>query len=401
MKMSRSKRLIAFTLAVICVIALPVSAYAFCGNKKNNSYFCIGDSIATNGYDGGIKGKYGYIDGSYPDLVADYFDVESCYFGSHCGWRTNEARLMLEDDYSPDAFTLEFLPTYGGDSYDDIVSRRADYREALAKADLVTVNLGSNDLMGNFSYIAQKAFIDLTVGTRFEKAALKTIKAVRKLPHISAVRKILSDAETMGKFKVLLDEMAKEMPGVLSEFKDNWDHLVKDIRSICGRDTIIVAVGIFNPGLAKNDSDDIDARVKNLAAFEVMLEPVFASMNAHMKYSSVCLLDPNYAFADMSDMDMTGSVDGNHPGQKGHSLMADSIIKTVNRMTGCVHRHTSAVDARPAGTLVCGYSGRIVCDDCGRLLCLGYITMPSLIKNPFSIDLSKLTVFGHSRIFGC
>jgi len=125
--------------------------------SSDSYYVSLGDSTVT-GMNAGPNGNpEGYGNWGYKTMVPASFsyklaeklglDTETQYIQlALAGTRTNDLRYILDESFTPDAYTLgrtmERIEDYAG----GIDAMRADYKAALAKADLVTLSIGNCNL---------------------------------------------------------------------------------------------------------------------------------------------------------------------------------------------------------------------------------------------------------------
>ncbi|MBQ3050735.1 MAG: hypothetical protein IJC96_02475, partial [Clostridia bacterium] len=160
--MKHTRKLLALLLALVLALsAVCVSAFA-AHKKQYQSYVFFGDSVTTgfgiqSYYDvaeegGTAEGKR--VAGAYPDLVAKGVGIdennENYYNEAHSGWRTSELRETLDPSYNNDDGAVAKALSEGMangktlcDPQDPELQARI--REEIAKSDLVTIDLGSND----------------------------------------------------------------------------------------------------------------------------------------------------------------------------------------------------------------------------------------------------------------
>ena len=188
------KKLLAMLLVVSLIASLSVTAFA--GNldeKETINYVSLGASN-VNGY-----GMHGYLDedvyeypllketaniygykqdtpGSYPVLIKEYFEDQGCDVNlsqmAISSMRAEEVRFLLDDSYEGDAYTdWRFCDIPGYDARwsqnwfylagkleweaqgnhgiptqeEAVAALREAYRDAIAEADLITVDIGINN----------------------------------------------------------------------------------------------------------------------------------------------------------------------------------------------------------------------------------------------------------------
>ena len=128
--------------------------------SSDSYYVSLGDSTVTgmsaaNGSNPEGYGNYGYktmVKECFPYKLAEKLgmNTESQYIQLGMGaLRTIDLRYILDDSFTPDGYTMNYLMKRINENAGGIDAMRADYKAALAKADLVTLSIGSNNF-GNF-----------------------------------------------------------------------------------------------------------------------------------------------------------------------------------------------------------------------------------------------------------
>ena len=312
-------------LLLLFTLCIPAMAEEYPIEKKN--YVALGDSITAMldmNYDSNNR---------YTNLLASNSDWNMQSF-SHNGWRSNELRVMLEDDYDGDAFTKTFLKIYGGSSLKELQNSRKALRTAIGEADLITIFIGSNDLMGNLLFDMVGHALDIQ---DFSSLSAVVIKAAKNLLSIDDYAQTLFTAE--------------------KTFRTNWNHIIHDIR-VLNPDAQIVAVGLYNPLAAANPLVKLSGSV--LSVVNSYLNSIIEYIQSDSPYSR------EYLFTDVSQMDLLGSPDGIHPGLTGHEYIAAQIEATIK--ASCPHEHTETRRTWNAHLLLPGYTGDTYCTDCHELL---------------------------------
>ena len=322
------KKIISLILCLFLLFVLFVPAMAEDDPEPTKlKYVALGDSITAMGdmnYDSNNR---------YTDLLASDSDWNMQSF-SHNGWRSDELRVMLEDDYDGDAFTKTFLKIYGGSSLKELQNSRKALRTAIGEADVISIFIGSNDLMGNLLF-------DM-VGHVLDVQDFSSISAVIK----KAAKNLLS-----------VDDYTQTLFTAEKTFRTNWNHIIYDIRSL-NPDAKIVAVGLYNPFSAANPVVKLPGRV--LSVINSYLDSIIEYIQGDSPYSR------EYLFADISDMDLLESPDGIHPGLIGHEYIAAQIMATLN--DSCPHENVETLRAWNPILLLPGYTGDVVCANCHELL---------------------------------
>lgn len=151
-----TKKIVAvLSLIAIMVSALSVSAMA--ANrydvKQYPVYVCLGDSVAS-GFglpDYNRRGKVlvyrKNIQGSYGNLLSKDVGATRYYPCGYPGFTSAIFRYCLTDNYTPREWEINQLQNFSYNVYSpEVLNReRTHIRNAVAKADLITVDLGVND----------------------------------------------------------------------------------------------------------------------------------------------------------------------------------------------------------------------------------------------------------------
>lgn len=114
------------------------------------NYVALGDA-STMGFGIDPGAQFGVLtEGTYPAVITDKlaakgFDVRTSQLAMS-GMRTEELRFLLDDNYAGDKYLQDNFPNIG--------QYAADFRAALANADLVTYELGTVDFGAFLLYVA-------------------------------------------------------------------------------------------------------------------------------------------------------------------------------------------------------------------------------------------------------
>ncbi len=326
-------------LAILLVVAMMASlCTAFAMDKGQHkqfkTYTCIGDSIAAGYTVDGIGETVAFerVDGAYHDLLANMVDANLNQLGCSA-FRTVELRYMIDGVYTDDdglwgmvwgkhTFSTETLDAYLTDMF----------KKAIAESDLVTINLGSNDIM-SYTYIT--ALIAMSEDSSIP--GMDKIKEnLAKTGDLgAALLKMVEAAESVNKLPKILNAVNKALEKSLNQFKDNWKASIDGILGEGGinPDTILCAVGAYNPG------DHIYLGSSNQIDLAPILRPVVTQINNYMK-TFVRQYPGHYYFADMVGVETFDVAIGDpefqayftwasHPTRKGHMEMANRIYAAL------------------------------------------------------------------------
>ena len=241
-----TRRIMTLLLAVVMLFGTLITT-ADAANRDNvrhyDTYMCIGDSIAAGFYiDGQRAGYYRTrMPGAYHDIIAIATDAKLNQFG-WSAFRAVELRYMLEGvRYDLDDVWLNSFRPLVNDQLLD--ANKEDYLKAIRESDLITVNLGSNDVL---SYTMTKTVLQLQSSGDCELAA-KVKEIAGKCGDIgTAFVKVLGYAEKAGKLPVVLATLNPTLMKAVSYFKDNFTACMRGIYKLNPNATVVV-VGVYNP----------------------------------------------------------------------------------------------------------------------------------------------------------
>ena len=382
----KGKQIVAIVLAGLILLSLVVSAFAEEGESGFEYYFCICDSLGNKpgGEMVGRPDSSGWLRNSYPVLLSEYLGLTEAnehFYGGRAGWRTNEIRYLLDDSFRRDAFASneDWLSDYGGYTINYLDQLRPTYRENLRKADIVTVNIGSNDLAGNLLYAAQEVLKYNAVSTPCSRELMARLEAVKaKYPGDEAAARMLDVLATAENGVLLVKNVLEAFARMVYSFGANFDAMMKAIESYTSEDTTILVLGTFNCiGSMIDTNVKLPAWVTGMVSATV--EPLFDYVNWHIRCGSAYA--STYTYVDVSGVDLTGSTDGAHLGLAGHRYFFDRIVKAINSTLPCDHSSgTTLVNYRAPSKLIAGYSGDLKCDRCGKTVQTGKLLKPALFK---------------------
>lgn len=327
--MNRKKRLAAVLLtalmaALCCVPTLAVS-------RRYNTYVVLGDSIAAGyllpGYKYGGKeiAAWTVTKGSYPFYIAKGVDASKTYQMAHGGYRTEELRLLLDDSYRGDIIGTRRLPTKnGGRELDEkaIARLKKDFRANIAKADLITLNVGSNDCTQAFAALRDMTEEDVSIAMSLAFSDRDPISTLGE--SLAYALKLTGDSVTMARLAEL------ELESYLV-FQQNFDAIVRQIRALNSHAKLVV-LGVYNP---------VEVASVNLLLLNVqygqLLNPVVSIFNTYMQSQSA--YRDQYTFVPMRnietyvgigrlDMDPDILMDA-HPTPTGHRQMAEQVLAVL------------------------------------------------------------------------
>ena len=360
--MRKTRKILAALLAMVMAMSV-FCLTAFAGEKKTyTAYTFFGDSVTaaaglpsyytffvynpeTGKYEGTAEGQR--VLGSYPDLVAQGVGInnglENYYNESHSGWRTSEVRELLDPDYYNDdgavAKALSLAMANGktiADPQDPEL--RKQVHDELAKSDLITLDLGSNDI---------QLPIIMTLYSVLNPTASEDYKAwmIEKLlqKYGSASELINNLAQTVASLhgvEFALEQIAKATLTGLHKFNTNYPVIIDKILEINPTADIYV-IGLYNPLSDTLISEDLPIKIGKI------LDPMIQGMNLYLSQ-----LNPargHYTYVDAFNTAVLGTINVSelftggglsaegmgeytlyvHPSLEGHAYIADQVLKAI------------------------------------------------------------------------
>ncbi|HPZ00782.1 MAG TPA: SGNH/GDSL hydrolase family protein, partial [Clostridiales bacterium] len=291
------KRVITTVLALtllMSVLAVATSA-ATSGTVKHYSvYVNLGDSIAS-GY--GLPNDQTpktIVPNSYGARLAYAVQADYYYAYAQRGFRTTEIRMLLDNNYNGDAITdSEEMKsaTAGYTTSASLKKQRAGYQNAVKKADLITLDVGFNDI-----WIPLEHFVNQVTGN--------TLMAAVTLPVLTA--------QTVWEWS--------------AQFMINYAKIIDQITAL-NPDCTIILVGSYNPC----DTWSLNG---SGVGYGKLIGPVYDAMNVYKKL--IASTHANCTYVDVSGVDVgTKQLDLSqggfepHPTQKGHQYMANQILAAL------------------------------------------------------------------------
>ena len=359
--MKKTKLFLSLVLILALAVGLCAPVLAADAEKEYEPYkyyMCVGDSIAsgcaltrdgsetvfdqnTDDYTTVYNNDYIYIGydfeavpTAYHSLVADALDAKLLQC-ARSALRAVELRYMLDGVYND----YDEERTWGNSFFDtdgngftmadlDAINKKANYKESIKKTDVISINVGSNDV---FTFTLSVVLTEMTEMTNNPQlAAIKEF--LNKGGSIGeAFGKLVSAAQTLGMMPVLSALITATFAKAYDQFVENYDAVIEKIYEI-NPDITVVAVGVFNPfkhfRLEEGSGLDISA----------IALPIVSAINNHLKLLSYKY--DNFSYADVVG---TETYDMNyndryfwqyftlkvHPTLAGHEYMARQILSVL------------------------------------------------------------------------
>lgn len=328
--MINTKRFICIILAFALLSGLCVCAAS---NGKDYSgyeeYVSLGDSIANGIGENNVDNKYMYrTPGAYPDRIANEIGAELTQLACG-GMRTVELRACLEDDYvMPDEFANNFNRAV-------VAEIKPYYVPAIKKADIITLNIGSNDILTYAMLRAKSA------GTELGVMIDNTITALEdKGNYYEAFVKLLEAAKTVDKYADIVPEVIDALYDGYTHFCENWDAIIGDIYALNPDVTLMVA-GFYNPFVKLKISDASTLELGRAA--NGIMDALNTKIISGSPYSN------RYIYVDIMGVESMATKFGDsltdegffqsleldvHPSNEGQEEIARRFIKLIPECTG-------------------------------------------------------------------
>ncbi|MBQ3328266.1 MAG: hypothetical protein IJG86_10935 [Clostridia bacterium] len=360
--MRKTRKILAALLAMVMAMSV-FCLTAFAGEKKTyTAYTFFGDSVTaaaglpsyytffvynpeTGKYEGTAEGQR--VLGSYPDLVAQGVGInnglENYYNESHSGWRTSEVRELLDPDYYNDdgevAKALSLAMANGKAIADpQNPELREDVREEIAASDLITLDLGSNDIQ---LPIIMTLYSVLNPTASEDYKAWMIEKLLQKYGSASElINKLAQTVASLHGVEFALEQIAKATLTGLHKFNTNYPVIIDKILEINPTADIYV-IGLYNPLSDTLISEDLPIKIGKI------LDPMIQGMNLYLSQ-----LNPargHYTYVDAFNTAVLGTINVSelftggglsaegmgeytlyvHPSLEGHAYIADQVLKAI------------------------------------------------------------------------
>lgn len=334
--MKHLRRVLCICLTAALIIGTLCTGAAADSSKQYDTYTMLGDSIPAGygldtypGENGDVLDGTRVV-GSYPDLVAEAVDADTYYSLARCGFRSVELRRVLDLSYSGDEYSDSMLESLSGITVDELMmTQRPQFLEGIENADLITINIGSNDTL-TYALTRVGVYMSKISDSSIIGPVSEQLNGLGALGQLAG--NILTTAETLGVTPLVLAELAAALQDGQAMFKENWDAIITCIREL-NPDATIVAVGMYNP------FRDVKLTDESLVSIGKMADTAVIQMNRYIRYESECSAE--YIVADVPDTEVyefppltddtfwDNFVKNVHPTVAGHEYMAQQILDAL------------------------------------------------------------------------
>lgn len=277
------RRVIAFAAALIM---LTVGAAAAAGTENSGSYVALGDSIGA-GY--GLPGYFG-----------DNTDPE----GAYASIIAKEKGLSLNNLSVSGMMSSQLL--------DKLYT--AEYADAVSGAELITISIGSNDILVPAMGIIMNSFMSISYGA-YGGTGFGDIT--------SSLEGMYND--------LISDEGVETFENGCRAFEENWDKIISRIREL-NDDAEIAVTGFYNP----YSMLDLQVGLSDIKITS-FVDGYIARLNETLANSA---MKDEYVSADVADvttnvrifvLDPTQFSFDPHPDADGHRLIADRLLAAMEQ----------------------------------------------------------------------
>ena len=255
----KSKRLISLLLVVVMCMSLGFSAMAATQESvgQYKTYLALGDSVGAgfgqpqyNAY-GEVVHLWDRIEGSYPDVLANYVHAETMYPYCIPGLSSQTMRYLFDDSYDG-GFLLNSsqISNLTGGAFDKetLTEWRGKFRSATAEADLITLDVGLNDTWeGAYGLLYEIANYGTVLGGDPRETLQEELEKYGTWDTVSRLAQSYLTAWAMNPDKIAywLVSWVQFLMTYFTEFSSNFPVIVDKIYEL-NPDVIIVAPLSFN-----------------------------------------------------------------------------------------------------------------------------------------------------------
>lgn len=306
------------SLAAVSVSAEPSGKYT---DKGYRYYTSFGDSIAAGfNLEGYVSGeKYRVVEGSFPVIVAEELAVPTYETCALSGMRTVEMRMFLEDDYYGDEVTNHVMYYFVEDqsrAAEGIAAGREKYRNAIRNSDLITLQIGFNDVWFTMLGTAQMLGRG-EVYSGVDEAQEEMADSIDRLGLVKALEEATDTLLDVLSIPTLVPKILLAAVQAKTQYFSNYRTIVDEIYAL-NPDVTIAAVGYYNPVQTLSPGYDgiFDADFAQMNSFLQGLEKEYENFYYMPVEDTESRFDRDHAF----DM---------HPTEAGHEYMAKQILENL------------------------------------------------------------------------
>lgn len=350
MRKTLKKTLAVVLSVVIMAMCFSVGAFAVWGKNANgnrtvDTYVVIGDSISSGyGMHGDLGNPYtlgnqftfghgGFVEGTYPQIIADALGAKNRYNYSRDAFRSVEILRLLDPEYeewiervenTQDHFISDAIMLIANVGIDERAAMAAEMIQTIQQADVITLNFGNND-GGTYGFLApflKTAYYGFGLGLETTLAALRgQLQLVTNLDQL---------VQVLGGYADFMTEMEYGK----QRFFQNYDRIIEIINRL-NPTAEIYYVGMYDcfKDLTPQDNDvrkwaseqawAMDTAINNYVAYESPWANRVHFVDCHetTMWTTADFLTPQYFLNFLISV---------HPDAAGHQYMAKQILKAIN-----------------------------------------------------------------------
>lgn len=301
--------LIIFIMSLVGSFILPTITKADENEQstsKYTNYVAIGDSIAA-GY-----GLENIGAESYAQIVRSNYNIDESKFANK-----GVVGATCEEYYH--------LITDGDDA--------ETYRNLIKNADLITVSVGSNEILGLIvKAIADGAGVDVVDSNG---------KAIPSLQVMAQVQEVFANGDAAQKAQIIAaivnfftsDETTQNINNKVASYSNYWDKTVKEIKKL-NPNAVIIATQFYNPYYdVKLGTFDVgeftDSAINKMNTALEQRSKSETDYKIARIYESFNTKDPRITNVNFNILESKLNLDP-HPNKQGHSIIARKIIEVAD-----------------------------------------------------------------------
>ena len=322
----RPRRLMAVLLTLVMlfgVFSVGASAATSETVQHYGTYVCLGDSIAEGfGPDNQDYVGLKRVPFAYHSFVADAVTADNFYPMARPGGSTSEVLYFLDNTVAYDSSYFR-IPI----EQEAAEALRIQIRNAVKDADLITLNVGSNDIFTTTLFAVAGV---LYAETEIPEDVQKMIDNYGDYGQV--FQELILRASKLGRLPEVIRTFRETFTAAYQQFRTNWNLICKSIYEL-NPDVTLVAVGFFNP------VKSLRLTGTSLSEIGQIMDSAALMMNTFVKYNAD--YSRQYLYADVYETECykllpvddpnfgATMVPNVHPTHDGHRFMAEQIVKVL------------------------------------------------------------------------
>ena len=356
MKKSIWRRIVAAVMTLAMVLSVvSVSAFAAQNDtvkkckKTYDVYTCIGDSIAAGygmtGEPDSLQTQFTLTHGeevpnTYPLLLKEAVHAKKLNQTARDAYTIENYLRFLDDDYEhelnhPSNYYERFLndcnyfqPEVSKPG--DFAYQKAHVRNEVKEADLITINLGNNDIATNALFSAIYKVIYYTFGCSAQAAFSMAENDFQKADSLDDLVKMVGRGDEDLTYKTIMDEVDVN----LAMYKRNYDRLIRAIKKI-NPDVDIYTIGMYDTFRQADPQGSWIQKTCSDASVKVCNEVGDYLKNGSSVLGQYTFVDDTYTECHPSAPMTTPNFWVHylvhcHPDANGHRYIANQVIDAIN-----------------------------------------------------------------------